>query len=55
MYTSHGLMTSADLEEYRQDTDWYELNQRKPQPDECEHCIPFTDYCDDCPLEDETS
>lgn len=33
-YTSHGLMTQADLEEYRRDTDWYELN---PQADDSDY------------------
>jgi hypothetical protein len=47
-YTTHGYMTPADLEEYRQDTDWYELNQREPQDDECEHCRQLTDDCDEC-------
>jgi hypothetical protein len=51
IYTSHGLMTAADLEEYRLDTDWYELHRREPQDGECEHARPLTDDCDDCPQE----
>lgn len=35
-YTSHGLMTPADLEEYAEDYDWGELNQPEPE-DECGH------------------
>lgn len=27
IYTTHGLMTAADLEEYRRDTDWYEQRE----------------------------
>ncbi len=48
IYTSHGLMTLADLEEYRRDTDWYELHPRTPEEGECEHCRLWTDDCDDC-------
>lgn len=48
LYTSHGLMLPSDLEEYRVDTDWYELHPRVPEEDECEHCRLFTDDCDDC-------
>jgi hypothetical protein len=48
IYTSHGLMLPSDLEEYRQDTDWYELHPRVPEEGECEHCRLFTDDCDDC-------
>lgn len=52
VYTSHGFMTAADMEEYRQDTDWYEQHeQHVPRDDECEHGRPFTDYCDDCGFE----
>lgn len=49
IYTTHGAMTAADLEEYRQDTDWYELHQPEPQDDECEHGRALTDDCEDCP------
>jgi hypothetical protein len=35
IYTSHGLMTAADLEEYRQDYDWDELRE-SGSDDECE-------------------
>jgi hypothetical protein len=48
IYTSHGLMTAADLEEYRQDYDWDELRQREPEDDECEHLRLLTDDCDEC-------
>lgn len=50
IYTTHGLMTAADLEEYRRDTDWYELYEREPQGDECEHGRLLADDCDDCPV-----
>jgi len=33
-YTSHGLMTAADLEEYRQDYGWDELADGEPEGDE---------------------
>ncbi len=48
IYTTHGLMTPADLEEWRLDTDWYELNRREPNDDECDHLRLLTDDCDDC-------
>ena len=47
-YTSQGLMTAADLEEYRQDTDWYELNPPEPQDDGCIHGRLLTEDCDEC-------
>lgn len=52
IYTTQGAMTASDLEEYRQDTDWYEAGQREPQDGECEHCVSLLDNCDDCPQED---
>lgn len=48
IYTSHGLMTPADLEEYRVDTDWYESHPRIPQDDECGHGRLMIDDCDEC-------
>lgn len=48
LVTSHGVMTAADLEEYRQDYDWDELHQRAPEDGECEHARLLTDDCDDC-------
>ena len=48
-YTSHGLMTAADLEEYRQDTDWYELNPPEPDHGGCVHGRLLTEDCDECP------
>ena len=47
-YTSHGLMTAADLEEYRQDYDWDELAQPEPDDDGCVHGRLLTDDCDEC-------
>lgn len=53
IYTSHGLMTQADLEEYRQATDWYELHPHGPddEADQCVHGRLLTDNCDDCEAE----
>jgi hypothetical protein len=49
IYTSHGLMTTADLEEYRRDYDWDELSEAEPQGDDgCVHARLLTDDCDDC-------
>jgi hypothetical protein len=48
IYTSHGLMTGADLGEYRRDTDWHELHRPVPEADQCEHARFWTDDCDDC-------
>lgn len=48
VYTSQGAMTLQDLEEHRQDTDWYELHPRVPQDGECEHSRQLTDDCDAC-------
>jgi hypothetical protein len=48
VYTTQGLMFGNDLEEYRLDTDWYELNRREPENDECEHLRLLTDDCDEC-------
>lgn len=48
IYTSHGLMTAADLEEYRQDTDWYELHGDPQEDDACDHGHLLTDDCDEC-------
>jgi hypothetical protein len=48
IYTSHGLMTGADLDEYRRDTDWHELHRPVPEADQCEHARFWTDDCDDC-------
>ena len=50
-YTSHGLMTAADLEEHRQDTDWYELNPPEPDHGGCVHGRLLTDDCDECTAE----
>ena len=47
-YTSHGVMTGADIDEYRRDTDWYEAHPRVPEEDECEHGRQWIDDCDDC-------
>jgi hypothetical protein len=33
-YTSHGLMTPADMAEYRQDYDGDELNPPEPEDDD---------------------
>lgn len=46
IYTSHGLMTQADLDEYRQDYDWDELD---PEIDECPECggqMTIDGFCD---------
>ncbi len=48
LYTSHGLMTPADLEEWRRDTDWYEAHPRPQQDDECGHGRYLDDDCDAC-------
>ncbi len=48
LYATQGLMTPADLEEWRQDTDWYELNPRPQQDDECGHGRYLNDDCDAC-------
>lgn len=37
IYTTQGAMTAADLEEYRQDTDWYELNPPEYQDEDEEN------------------
>jgi hypothetical protein len=48
IYTSQGLMTAEDVEEWRLDHDWYELHPRIPEDGECEHCRQMTDDCDTC-------
>lgn len=47
-YTSHGLMTAADLEEYRRDTDWYEVDRPEPDDDGCVHGLVLAKDCVDC-------
>ena len=47
-YTSHGLMTGADLDEHRLDTDWNEIHPRIPEEGECEHARLWGDDCDGC-------
>jgi hypothetical protein len=48
IYTNLGLMTSTDLEEWRQDTDWYALNRQESSDDECTHDCLFIEDCDEC-------
>ena len=51
-YTSHGLMTSDDLEEYRRDYDWDELNPQPETDDGCVHGRLLTEDCDECSQSD---
>lgn len=51
IYTGHGLMTAADLEEYRRDYDWDELNSPEPDGDGCVHGRLLTEDCDACDQE----
>ena len=48
IYSSHGLITTADLDEYRRDTDWYELHQQIPEEGQCVHARFWADDCDKC-------
>jgi hypothetical protein len=51
-YTTHGLMTAADLEEYRRDYDWSELRQPESQDDDgCVHGRLLAEDCAGCEQE----
>ena len=50
-YTSHGLMTAADMDEYRQDYDWDELCPEPESDDGCVHGRLLVDDCDHCEQE----
>ena len=50
-YTSHGLMTAADMEECRRDYDWDELRQPEPDDDACVHDRLLTEDCGECEQE----
>lgn len=50
-YTSHGLMTPADMEEHRQDYDWDELREPEPNDDACVHGHLLADDCGECAQE----
>lgn len=47
-YTSQGYMTAGDVEEWRRDTDWYELHPPVVEEDQCPHGTWMYDDCDPC-------